>query len=364
MKHEKLVSPATYGAMIKYLLKQNIKKLIKEQRTMFLIIVLSLTVSSFGVLFLSGFFAYSYYASSGNKGCSIQIELAKNTPSLVIENLISNLTTDTFLSVTVSDGEVPKTLDTNAEISVIGQYSNSDKQKILTGRYFLPKENAPVIVMSETYATTVGLTSPLSQSIILGSTQYSVVGILFNAEPAYIIPVDYYIQNYPVTNIVMSYSHEVNDATLLNAIRPYSSNIIKQSITHQKSPFLSSDFVSPLIQILLMFSFTFLNIAIVISLWQKYFLRQYSIYYICGCTELDIIVIIILQIMLLSLVGLLLGLGTYVMMLPLFSKLSLINETLSDCLIITGLLFCLILVFAIILSIRIVRTQETYKVEE
>lgn len=349
------------------LIKNNLLKLIQHHFGLFLIVILSLAFSTFGVLFFSGYFAYSYYSIIGINNCEIQIDVKPESSKKEIARLITELSSSDFSSITsmtVSDGNPQNSLDVEISSKPIGKTYFDNTKGLLTGRSFTKNENNPVMLLSEDMAASLEIPNPLMSSITVDSIDYTIVGILLNAEPTYIIPTQYYIQHYPVTKIKSSYLSEMPRDSITKLLDNFDSIVSSCNVVFVGSPFLSEDFIVELVQILLIFSFTFLNIASVIMLWQKLFGRQYSIYWILGCPYKLAIGCIFIQILIIILIGILLGLGIHLLLLPIFINFSLINERISDCLVISGFVFFLTFIFAGILSIRTVFKREKYKIEE
>lgn len=325
-----------------------------------------MTVSTFGVLFFSGYFAYSFYDSTKDEYSTAQLTINENVSSEEINNILLSLTSDRnhiVTSVTVSDGDVPSTVTSKENIPVIGKYSNSDKN-LLLGRNFELTDNAPILIMSESSAATSGLSSPLSQSFFIGSTEYSIVGILLHSESAYIVPILYYIQNFPVSKITVLYNQPIRKSELSNILSDYSSKISSYNLENRGSPFLSSTFLPQLAQIMLIFSFTFINIIIIISLWQRYYYRQYSIYFICGLSKEKLFIIIFMQLLIVSFFSILLGFIIYLTVLPQLEAMFVVAESVLDCILICIALFSLITLFSLLLGRKVSHNIEVYKIEE
>lgn len=351
--------------MITYLVKKNILKLVQQKTILFLIILISFAVSVFGVLFYSGYFAYSYYDSLKGEVCSVEVLLRPLTSSENVREIISDatkLSPEAVISVIAADGDINNNYVPGNTIPIIGKYSTFEKEQVLLGRYFDKNENEAVVLLSEMCASIIGIpNSPIAKIITIGQKDFSIVGVLFNSELAYILPLDYYIDNYPVTKISVLYNQNISFAEMQSINKEHSDSIADYTFVKQKSPFLSISFLPSLIQILLVYSFTFINILLVILLWQQCCLEQYKIYYICGIQEKQLFFTILFQIINTSLIGIIIGLVSYIGLLPLFESLSIVRESLFDCLIIVGIIVMIVIVFSAIYSKKTVRRLGTYK---
>ena len=361
-------SPPEIYTMFTYLMKKNIMKLITQKRMLLIIIVLSFAVSVFGMLFYSGFFAYSYYDWLKGEVCRIELSI-QNSASVdrvyEIISRISGLSPDAVISIVVSEGEVSKSNYVSGKIiPVIGKYDVLEGQQILLGRYFERDEKSPVALLSESCAAVLAIEdNPIGSTIHHEQGDYTLVGILFNSDYAYIIPVDYYIEHYQVTNITILFNENIER----NEVEKVSSDfneIDDCNYVKQASPFLSTSFLPSLIQILLVYSFTLLNIVLVILLWQKGNHRRYAIYRMCGMRDFHLYLLIAFLITITSFIGMILGYGVYLLVLPVFESLDIVKATLNDYAIITAFVFILVFVFANIYSIRTVRNIAQYSSEE
>jgi hypothetical protein len=333
-----------------------------------IIIVLSFAVSIFGMLFYSGFFAYSYYDWLRGEVCRVELSIRQSTPADRVYEIISSmsvLSPDAVISVVVSEGHMNNNKYVSGKnIPVIGKYNVLESEQILLGRYFERDENAPVALLSENCAAALDIEdTQIGMTIQNEQVDYTLVGILFNSDYAYILPVDYYIDHFQVTSITILFNenidrHEVEKVNS-NFYEIDDCNYIKQA-----SPFLSRQFLPSLIQILLVYSFTLLNIMLVILLWQKGNHRRYAIYRICGMSDFHLHLLIAFLIIFTSFIGMVLGYAVYLMFLPVFESLNIVKATLNDYAIITVFVFILVFIFANIYSIRTVRNIAQYSSEE
>ena len=330
-----------------------------------MIIVISFTVSVFGVLFYSGYFAYSYYDSLEGEVCSVNISLPPLISSEKVYDIISGITqvsSDAVISITVSEGDINDNYTIGNLIPVIGKYSIQEEEKILLGRYFNENENNPVVLVSEGCAAILGISdAPINEILTIGLSKLTIIGILLNSEYAYITPLDYYIENYPVTKISIVYNQNITNKEMQLIISEYGDAIADYTFRKQTSPFLNKTFLPSLIQILLIYSFTFINIMLVLSLWQQYCLERYKVYYVCGIQDKQLFFNIVLQIVIVSFFGILIGSVSYLVLLPLFEHLSIVKESFFDCFLIVCIVLLLVITFSGIYGKKIVRKLEIYK---
>lgn len=322
-----------WAIMIGYLITHNIFKLISRKSILFAIIVSSLAVSTYGALFFSGYFSYSYYDTLQGEVSNVCISLSPtSTPEEVNELLdsIIPISSEDVISVTVSDGAINNDYLPGNRIPVIGKYSKTEKAQLLLGRYFQEGEDCPVVLLSESCASTLDVPDmPLSTYLNLEDVQYEVIGILFNSDSAYILPVDYYIDHYPVSLINISFGRQLTSDCINDILsREHVENV---EYTQVSSPFLSTDFLPSLIQIILIYCFTFINIILVIQLWQQESLEQYKVYYYLGASQNTIRVTAFFQILCISVFGVLIGYVLFLITLPILSRQEIVYMSLFDC---------------------------------
>jgi hypothetical protein len=358
-------SPPEMKLVIAHLTKQNILKLIHQKKILFWIIIMSFAVSVFGVLFYSGYFAHSYYGSREGEVCSVNIRLHPLLPEKNVNDIISDiigLFSEAVVSVIVSDGDINSNYTAGNIIPIIGKYSTLEKEQVLLGRYFHENENNPVALVSESCAAVLDISEfPINEIVTADQNKLSIIGILFNAEYAYITPLNYYIENYHVTKISVLYNQNVSNSDIQQLIKKYNGSITNYTYQKQTSPFLDKTFLPLFIQILLIYSFTFINIMLVIALWQQHCLRRYKIYYVCGIQDRQLSFTIMLQIIFTSLLGILIGFASYLGLLPLFERLEIVKESFFDSLLIVCIVLLLVIAFSGVYCKKIVKKLEIYK---
>lgn len=347
---EVLPPPLTLAIMIRYLIKHNIWKLIRHRTVLGIIIILSLIVSTFGVLFFSGYFSYSYYDSIIGKTSSLSITITPTSSSQDIQsilNTITNLSGGSINSITLSDGAINNNYSDGNAIPVIGKYSKTEEEQLLLGRYFHEGENCPVVLLSETCASILGVSNmPLSETLSLADKQFEIIGILFHSDLAYILPINYYMDHYTANKIDVFFNAHLEKESL--RVIQNLPGVRNAEYSEPPSPFLSAEFIPSLIQILLIYSFTFLNIILVIQLWQQSNMEQYKLYYCLGANLGTITTIASMQIIFVSLFGVLIGYLVFLLLLPTFTSCGIIYATIVDCSVLVIIISAIISLFSII----------------
>ena len=185
---------------------------------------------------------------------------------------------------------------------------------------------------------------PLSEMIPLEDKQCRIIGILFQSDLAYVLPIDYYIDHFAVSKIDVSFSIclEKESVKTIDSLP----KVISVEYSEPLSPFLSANFIPSLIQILLIYSFTFINIILVIKLWQQANLEQYKIYYCLGASTATIVMVAFWQIICISLSGVIIGCLLFLSLLPFFISYGILYVTTIDCLILVIIASVIIMLFS------------------
>jgi len=353
--------------MITHLVRQSIVELVYQRTVLFLIIVTSFAISVFGVLFYSGYFSYSYYDWLNGEVCRVDLSLQESSSDIVANILssVTGLSEEAVISIVVSDGSISNNYVHGNTVPIIGKYNKLESEQVLLGRYFSVNENDPVVLLSESYAAILDIQdAPIGMIIRHDQNDFLLVGILFNAEYAYILPIDYYVEHFPVKKISVLFNENVDRTKMKDIAKTFDETISDYTYAKRPSPFLSRSFLPSLMQILLVYIFTLINILLVILLWQKNCQTRYMIYSICGLHDRHLYTLVVLQVTLVSTIGIITGFLAYLIMLPFFEALSIVKAKISDYLIIVGVVVILIVIFSSIYSRRTIRNLAVYVSKE
>ena len=129
--------------MKKYILAvHNLKYMIGNRNSLFFIVLASMSLSVFGMLFYSGYFLYSYYRFEG--GSKITITPAPDSSGEEICQLLSQLKSTGYTTKQV------QLLPDNLEDGMItGEYNQQWDKKVLVGKNYSFDENQPYVIMPE-----------------------------------------------------------------------------------------------------------------------------------------------------------------------------------------------------------------------
>ena len=243
-----------------YLAINNIRLMLKNKSIMMLIIFTSITLSVLGILFYSGYFLYDYYQSQTEN--QVEIYLQKSTQSSDIIRVIEELSLKEkdISDMCVSNGKL-------SEGKLIGEYNKTWKEHMLVGQCYSINDNRPYLLMAEYQVDNIeGYEKPVDN---------------------YILPVYYYINNYPTDYIMIKYNNRKNSSKIEKTLAQ--NTIVKKYNMKRSTPFLSEDFMGAFVQILLIFAAVIINVLCMTYAWLSTFNRKFKIYAICGATKKDII---------------------------------------------------------------------------
>jgi len=291
--------------MKKYLLVfRNLKLMLISKNKLFCIVFFSITLSVFGMLFYSGYFLYSFYAAGAGGG--IEIEMKDTADQAGVTGLVELLekagppVDAMFLSEAGSDG-----------ISVIGGYNREWDGHMLCGRNHTLTEGGPFIIMAEYQVDFVEDGEiPVGMHTESDGVEFTVSGIVpYTDEDCYVLPVRYYAGHYDTDRVTAWYKNNLSPAegrNLREALQR-EGGIETLALANSRNPFLSSEFVSEFVQVLLIFSVMVINAFCLAYYWITGFKKKFKIYAVCGARKKDIVKIAVLQTSMLMMGGTMLG---------------------------------------------------------
>ena len=343
----------------------NIKKLIKQHIFLFCIICIGIAMSTFGILFYTGYI--SNYFCDSEDGQTVNISIKDNNDISRINDLADDLyNIDGFNYIAVS-GEDYQEYDTLNSNCILGEYSADFDDNLLVGDAFDFNSMDNVALITEYAVMNMEIDgNPVGTKV--NNDSLKVVGVLnFNLYEGYIVPVKYYINNFETKVFYVKYSNAQGDEIrdLINEKLSGYSDIIEDCSFEYSSPFDNSDFVMIFMQILLIFCVAVINIFTMISFWVKSLKNEFKIYMVYGSSKMRIIVIMMLQSIILFVLSSLLGIILFFVCSGVFVDFGII---------IRGHIFTYVTAYAIVLLISVVqsfilalraaRQQEIYKIKE
>lgn len=295
-----------------YLIFHNIKKLMQQHRLTVGIVVCSLAVSTFGILFYAG---YTYIIASERRseaGDVLRLAVRETAHSEEILQLITHCKEPAKMQSILAAAGKPTHALSAENYPVVGEYDANYDQRIQVGSNFEVSETRPLILLPEEYVgRAVGMNaSPVGKQIHIGFAEYTVWGVASYLNYNYIVvPVEYYIRHLPVRYLEIKYQNQLGQAE--------KDRISKAMNQHKAIEYY--EFYTPgsiaetpvfwieLAPIFLVFAAIILNVFTLIYFLMKQSKTIYNIYSICGGSRKKVMQIIISQCFILILAGILSG---------------------------------------------------------
>lgn len=327
-----------------YIIVHNIINLAKKNKLTLSLVILSTMVSTFGILFYSGYISKNYYDMCSKEGKKIDISLKDEASKQQVHGLIEkfldkknkpikiqafnfdqNSQENSTIIKVVSNQE-----ESDVNVSIMGEFSLNYGKELLVGRGLKLREKEPVALIADDLVSYVNYDiTPLNYLWKVDRKEFKLVGILSSLRSGeVVVPIDYYIEHYPVNYLRFYYAQ-----ALSKEIREGLENVLIQSKVVKEYQFskidfalFSFDFWIEFIQILVIFVIIIINIFVLVYFLMNRMKRCYKIYSICGGSSSRVYKIIVLQTFLLILLGILAGIIIYFGFLPIFSRYGLVYD--------------------------------------
>lgn len=308
-----------------FIIINNAKKIMFQNKSTFIIITFSLTVTTFGILFYSGFILHNYSERQINQtGSTIKIWTHNKTDIDTLKNIIDDIEINDNLlqKILISQKPIEELKDS---LAIVGEYNNIHSKRITKGRYFLQDESEAVLILPEDQVENViGFDrSPLNQIVEIGDYSFKIVGIASFFYIDYIaVPINYYINHLPTEYIEIAYYKKLNpkEKSLIYSRLDKFTCIKDISISESKSMILTLSFWLEFSQVLLIFLISIISMLSIIIFWVKQYKRTYNIYSICGSSRITTLFLITGQMYIIILGSVLTGSVLYCFMKTFFIK--------------------------------------------
>lgn len=290
--------------MKKYLLAlHNLKYMLKKGNHVFFIVLISMSLSVFGMLFFSGYFLYSYYEAE--MGSKIDITLHPGIPGTDVLQLLSQLKEKNYVTQ-----QVQMTAGETDDSGVTGEYNRQWNKSVLDGKNYTLDEEHPYVIMAEYMVDFMKNGESPVGFHLKDQEALQVYGIVsYTENDGYCVPVRYYALHYPTETVRYCYAQKLDKKTVyaINTTLKNSSAVADYHIVRTANPFLSADFMEKFVQIVLIFSVIIINIFCMTYSWIIHFKRDYRIYAVCGADKKSIVGIIMVQTIILMFAGVFAG---------------------------------------------------------
>lgn len=338
------------------------RMMLKKNRILWLIMG-SLSIIIFALLFFTGYFAHDYY--EGEQGSFITIECTKNADLQEKESLLRRLKED-------KRGLHRLALYSENNENIVGEYNtdwNNGNIAVIGKSYSFEEKKPYVILTVENVDFVNDGESPIGKKIIYENDKFEVKEVVEYTEDSegYCVPPFYFLKNYDISEIKCSFDNYMSAKEIRELKKDLKKSAVIQKIEihNLESWFFTGDFWGVFYQLILIFGIIMLNVFFLETHWIFQFNKNYAIYKVCGASQHTIRNIVVIQTAVLSMISI--GIGNVIFWitrhitktLPLVSQNHLeIYGQVSVC------IFLLLLYFSYAVANKVVKTNIVYRVRE
>lgn len=288
-----------------YLVYQNLKKMFRSNCLLFLLVILSSMVSTFGILFFSGYLAGDYNNFVLQRGDKFILnQLSKEIDGKKIWQAITQMNSEDITDVICSKGQ------SDSEQEIMGEYHRGYQSRMLCGELFGLEETKPVAIIDEMRAAEITNGDlPTGLYYEIENQKLEVAGVCtITEQDEVMVPVAYYLHNLPVQSIEVTLQHTMTDSQRAEIEAIFEKQGFRGVVWESpKKPWGNISFWVDFIQIALIFVVICINVLILIYYLFKRMKRNFCIYSVCGGEDRCIFFVIFLQTFCHLLAGIVLG---------------------------------------------------------
>ncbi len=351
--------------MKKYILAiHNVKNMITSGNRLLYIVLFSIMVSVFGILFYSGYFLYTYYEDLD--GSRITITLNEEQSGMEVWKLIESLEVEDNPAKQVL--LLPDSSDLD-EYDWYAEYNSGWEDNILLGTASALDEDGAVVTVPEYQLDGLGLKNgdiPIGMNITFQDTELEISGMVTITEYfGNALPVKYYALNYDTEKIIYIYEEPLgSEKASVDNLLSASGLVSDYKIKYENNPFVSDDFVNTFIQILLIFAAVIINVFVIAYYWIMHFKSNYCVYAICGADRNSILQIIFLQTCILMMPGIVLGNVLFFVFKKVICRYEIVYQGTGPYLGVSFVILLCLLLFCLVLAGRAVSEKYIYRTVE
>lgn len=291
----------------------NVKRMFYEKKVLFILVIISTAISTFGIFFFGDYLAAYYKDLANQMGDSLYIEgnLNETYKAKLIDG-IEQLDLTQISQIVCEQTEEEEGEDGNSIIK--GEYHNNYDNRMQSGETPAWDERRAYIVMDEFRASEIAddlqkNEKVLGQKLKVDGKEYTVSGICTITEDnELIVPVLFYLNHYEANQVEISFQHKLSEREKERMETLFSlDNVVELKWTDLKEPWEQTEFMISFVQLVGVFLLIGINIVMLIEYLLYRNKRKYCIYSICGGTDRDIRSIIFWQIFVHMLFGTVLG---------------------------------------------------------
>lgn len=363
------------------LLLRNILHLVRKKKYSFWVVMVSIIVISYGILFYAGYILVGYHGTGGKTTDIINIELANRISKKEIQHILGSFMKQGRECIIVSEkpykereayGEITEEI-VESRAQLVGACFDSYEGRLLAGEGYSIDEEKPCLLVSSfileygKLGKTIGIgKNPVGREVEVKGHRMRIIGTKGNCSDAdYEVPINYYIDNFNSNYIQVSYIQALGkkDKEQIGKALENFSGVKNYTIESETSALLNYSFWMEFGQILLIFLIMTLNLFFILLFWIQSEKRKYNIYGVLGCSKRKRNLLLIGQNGVLLLVGQLVGSIIFMFTCGILSKLEIVyGGDFGIYLKIQGIYYLLVMVFLIIITCNANRKQEIYVV--
>lgn len=343
----------------------NLKKMYKDNKMLFLLVILSTMISTFGIFFFASYLAdyvQSFTKQTGDM-LIIEQEFSDNSGNEVLKGILS-LNTEEIEVIVCKQENISEDENSN----IMGEYHKNYSSRMHSGRVFEINETNPYVIIDEFQALNMDIKdTPINEKIEINGKEYQVAGVCTITEYGEIIvPVGYFLKNCVVNQIEITFSNSFSKEKrkeIEKVLIQYGVEEINWKAP--EVPFNSTEFWVNFLQVLAIFIVIGINILVLIHYLLYRNKKNYSIYAICGGNDIEIFLVIFLQVFIHLLLGTVLGvIGTLLFFRGMGNVDWLYQGSVSFYFIVFGIIVLVYVIAACILERKINGNREIYQIEE
>lgn len=365
------------------LLIRNILHLAKKKKYSFWVVMVSITVISYGILFYAGYILVGYYGTGGKVTDTINIELTNHISKEEIQHILGSFMEQGRKCIIVSEkpykereayGEITEEI-VESKAQLVGACFDTYEGRLLAGEGYSIDEEKPCLLVSSfileygKLGKTIGIgKNPIGREVEVKGHRMKIIGTKENCSDAdYEVPINYYVDNFNIKYIQISYVKTLRNKDkeqIEKALEDFS-GVKNYTIKSETSALLNYGFWMQFGEILLIFLIMTLNLFFILLFWIRSEKRKYNIYGVLGCSKRKRNLLLIAQNGVLLLAGEIIGGIIYMLTCGVLSKLEIVyGGDFGIYLKIQGIYYLLVMVFLIIITCNANRKQEIYVVKE
>lgn len=354
---------------------RNLRVFIKQKKYLFFVILIGMSISISAVLFYFGYFIKNFEDSTSIRDVTLQLKLSPETANSqhIIDTLLGekdNL--PTRVTVFENDPNIFKPSGGEKQkINVVGdRFLNQLPPNLLLFGNSIELSQNDRILATPLALKQLGITHVSGQKVQVGNKEYNLAGLVapfyyLPYESCIVISLEEFVSTHKVNSMNAQYDKNITTSQI-NDLSKTLSNLPGITVSHmpgKSNPLQSSGFLAELVQIVLIFLLSFINIFSLLHFWIESNRRNYSIYSLVGASKRDITCILTVNNIAISFACILFGTVLFVLVSPLLLQYKIISSfTFGRYSFILLILVALSLALSVVLSIRYNRNQKIYRI--